>query len=351
MIFAGNERRKPLGMAEVSLTFANDDGGLRIDANEVQLTRRAYRAGESEFFINRQSVRLRDVVELLMGTGLGHGSYAIVSQGQIDAILAAKPSDRRALFEETAGINRFLAKKNESLRRLEQTEQNGIRTSDLLRELEARLPDLETQVRRARRYRKASARARDLEVLSYLRSGASRREERARLQTELEGLHAAVTVAAAQAAAAESDLARIRTDLYARERALEAQRAEATVARASLAELEAERAAMGARREALEAQSSQFTGDRARADDERRTLRATIERLEGELEPRQAELEGARGRDGVAQEAVALARVGLDGVFAALREMEAAAAVAAATEAERRAQVAALRSTYERART
>jgi chromosome segregation protein len=150
VIFAGNERRKALGMAEVSLTFSNDDGRLRIDASEVQVTRRAYRAGESEFFINRQSVRLRDVVELLMGTGLGPGSYAIVSQGQIDAILAAKPADRRGLFEETAGINRFLAKKNESLRRLEQTEQNGIRTSDLLRELEARLPELETQARRAR---------------------------------------------------------------------------------------------------------------------------------------------------------------------------------------------------------
>jgi chromosome segregation protein len=348
VIFAGNERRKALGMAEVSLTFSNDDGRLRIDASEVQVTRRAYRAGESEFFINRQSVRLRDVVELLMGTGLGPGSYAIVSQGQIDAILAAKPADRRGLFEETAGINRFLAKKNESLRRLEQTEQNGIRTSDLLRELEARLPELETQARRARRYRKASARARDLEVLAYLRSGASRRAERASLQGELERLHAAVTAAVTSATAAETDLARIRTDLYARERALETQRAEATLARASLAELEAERAAMGARREALESQSSQFTGDRARADDERRTLLATVERLESELGPRQAELEAARARDGVAQDAVARARAGLDGVFAELREMEAAAAAHAATEAERRAQVAALRSTYER---
>ena len=165
-------------MTEVSLTFANDDGKLQVDANEVEITRRAYRAGESEFFVNRRSVRLRDVLELLMGTGLGPGSYAIVSQGQIDAILAAKPSDRRGVFEETAGINKFLARKNESLRRLEQTEQNGIRTSDLLREIEARIPELETQARRARRYRKASARARDLEVLAYLRATAARREER-----------------------------------------------------------------------------------------------------------------------------------------------------------------------------
>ncbi len=348
VIFAGNERRKPLGMAEVSLTFANDDGGLRIDANEVQLTRRAYRAGESEFFINRQSVRLRDVIELLMGTGLGPGSYAIVSQGQIDAILAAKPSDRRALFEETAGINKFLARKNESLRRLEQTEQNGIRTSDLRAEIEARIPELETQARRARRYRKVSARARDLEVLAYLRATSSRRAERDRLQAELERRNVERTGAAARAAAAEAGLATMRTELYARERALEARRVEATQARALLAELEAERAALDARREALESQSSQFTGDRARADEERRELRAAAERLERELGPHQSELEHARARDAVAQEAVARARAGLDGVFAELREMEAAAAAAAATEAERRARVAALRATYER---
>ena len=173
VIFAGNERRKPLGMAEVALTFDNSDGAMKLDASEVQITRRAYRAGDSEFYINRQSVRLRDVIELLMGTGLGPGSYAIVSQGQIDAILAAKPSERRSLFEETAGINKFLSRKNESLRRLEQTEANGIRVNDLLQEISARIPELETQARRARRFRKASARLRDLEILSYLR--ASRR--------------------------------------------------------------------------------------------------------------------------------------------------------------------------------
>src|SRR5579884_3480193 len=96
VIFAGNNARKPLGMAEVSLTFDNHDHQLPLGFNEVQITRRAYRAGESEFYINREQVRLRDVHELLMGTGLGPGSYAIVSQGQIDAILSSKPTERRA---------------------------------------------------------------------------------------------------------------------------------------------------------------------------------------------------------------------------------------------------------------
>ena len=119
VIFAGNTGRKPLGMAEVTLTFDNDDHALPLDFAQVQITRRAYRAGDSEYFINRNHVRLRDVVELLMGTGLGPGSYAIVSQGQIDAILSSKPTERRSLFEETAGIAKFLARKAEAMRRLD----------------------------------------------------------------------------------------------------------------------------------------------------------------------------------------------------------------------------------------
>jgi len=348
VIFAGNERRKPLGMAEVALTFENSDGAMKIDAREVQITRRTYRAGESEFFINRQSVRLRDVVELLMGTGLGPGSYAIVSQGQIDAILAAKPADRRSLFEETAGISKFLARKNESLRRLEQTEANGIRTSDLLQEITARVPELETQARRAKRFRKASARLRDLEILSYLRASASRRTERAALRAKLEALEVARTGAAARAATIDADLATSRTRMLARERALETLRAEATQARAALAELESGRAAMNARRDALVAQSSQITDDRERADAEQAELHATIAALEAEARPRIAGLERHREREGFAQEALSVARAALDRIFAALREAEAAAAAVATSDAERRASLTATRADYER---
>ncbi len=348
VIFAGNERRKPLGMAEVVLTFDNSDGALKLDASEVQITRRAYRAGESEFFLNRQSVRLRDVIELLMGTGLGQGSYAIVSQGQIDAILAAKPADRRSLFEETAGINRFLARKNESLRRLEQTEANGIRVNDLIAEIVARVPELETQARRARRFRKGSARLRDLEILSYLRAGAQRRAERQTLQAELERLEVTRVAAAAKAATLDADLATLRADLYARERGLETLRVEGTQARAELAELEAQLAAAGARREALEAQSSQITGDRERAESEQHELRLTVAALEAEIAPKAAELERERVREKLAQDALAGARAALEQIFGALREVEAAAAADAASEAERRAQLAATQSDYER---
>jgi chromosome segregation protein len=348
VIFAGNERRKPLGMVEVTLTFDNADRALRFDAEEVAFTRRAYRAGESEFYINRQPVRLRDIVELLMGTGLGPGSYAIVSQGQVDAILSAKPTERRGLFEEAAGINKFLARKAESLRRLEGTEQNGIRLNDLLAEIGARVPELETQARRARRHRKASARLRDLEILSYVRSSASRRTERGKLGGELERLEVERAGAAARAAALDAELTALRTTVYGRERALETLRDDATRARAELAELEAQFAAAAARREALEAQTSLVGEDRERAEAEQRALRTTLAGLERDLAPRTAELQDRRERERAAQEALTVARAALDRIFTALREVEAAAAAAATSEAERRAQLAATQADYER---
>src|SRR5579875_576506 len=250
VIFAGNATRKPLGMAEVSVTFDNGDRQLPLDFNEVQITRRAYRAGESEYFINRNAVRLRDIVDLLSGTGLGHGSYAIVSQGQIDAILSSKPTERRGLFEETAGIGRFLARKAEALRRLEQTEQNAIRVSDLIAELERRIPELDNQVRRARRFRRVSERVRELEILSYLRASATRRAERERVRAQLDEIDARKTEAAARAATLGAQLAQTRYELYRRELELEEQRAAAQTARSELAKLESDAAAALARRRA-----------------------------------------------------------------------------------------------------
>ncbi len=348
VIFIGNDRRKPLGMAEVAISFDNSDGALRIDALEVQITRRAYRAGESEFFINRQAVRLRDIIDLLMGTGLGPGSYSMVSQGQIDAILSSKPTERRSLFEETSGISKFLARKAESLRRLEQTEINGIRINDLLIEIRARIPELETQARRARRFRRASARLRDLEILSYLRASASRRAERERLQADLERLEAERGAAAGKAAAIEAELSALRGRLLELERRLDGLHAESQQTRSELAELEAQRAALGARREALEAQSSQITGDRVRAEAEQAELRATLAGLETEIAPRNATLEAQRERERHAQGALAAARAALDRIFTALRQVEASAAAHAASEAERRAQLQATQSEYER---
>ncbi len=348
VIFAGNDKRKPLGLAEVSMTFDNSDRRLATDYSEVEITRRAYRAGESEYFINRNQVRLRDIVELLMGTGLGPGSYSIVSQGQIDQILTSKPTERRALFEETAGINKFLARKNESMRRLEQTEQNAIRINDLIAELERRIPELETQVRRAKRYRKVQARVRDLEILSYMRASESRRGERETLRAELEKNEELRSAAAAKAAQLGANLAELRTRAYQHELQLEEIRGEAQSKRTELARIEADYAAALARREALEAQSTQTSEDAARVQAERESLAETIASLEERITPLAQELEGARERELAAQTALAQARKQLDAIFTRLREVEASAAQVAARKAERRVQGENLRAEAER---
>ncbi len=348
VIFAGNENRKPLGLAEVSILFDNSDGRLPIEFNEVEITRRAYRAGESEYFINRSQVRLRDIIDLLMGTGLGPGSYAIVSQGQIDAILTSKPTERRALFEETAGINKFLARKHESMRRLEQTEQNAIRISDLIAELERRIPELETQVRRAKRYRKVSARVRDLEILGYMRASASRRAERETLRAELERNEEQRSLAAAKAASFGASLAEVRTRAYRQELQLEELRSQAQSRRAELARIEAAYAAALARREALERQSTQTSEDVARVAQERESLTVTIAGLEERLAPLLGEIERARESELEAQTALSQTRAQLDAIFTELREVEAAAAEVAAKKAERRVVAENLRTEAER---
>ena len=348
VIFAGNEQRKPLGMAEVSIIFDNADRALPIEYAEVELTRRAYRAGESEYFINRTPVRLRDIVDLLMGTGLGPGSYAIVSQGQIDAILTSKPTERRALFEETAGIGKFLARKAESLRRLERTEQNGIRLTDLISELQRRIPELETQVRRAKRYRRVNARVRDLEILGYLRASASRRSESTALREGLQPTEERRDAAAARASAHAAELAATRTSLYRCELRLEELRGNVARQRSELASMEAQYAAVLARREALERQSTQTSADAARSEQERASLSSTIVELEAQIAPLAREIELARERDNAALKRLAQSREQLDAVYGELRRIEAAAGELAAEMAARLANAQNLRAEAER---
>jgi chromosome segregation protein len=344
VIFAGNRSRKPLGMAEVSLTFDNRDRSLPIDFEEVQITRRAYRAGESEFFINRAAVRLRDVVEMLMGTGLGPGSYAIVSQGQIDAILSSKPTERRALFEETAGIGKFLARKAESMRRLDATEQNAIRVNDLIAELERRVPELDNQVRRAKRYRRVTARVRDLEILSYLRASSSRREERERVAADAARNEAVQAGAAARAATLGAEAETLRSQLYTLELQREERRVEAQRAREVTSRIEADLAAATARRDALDAQSHASVADRDRVESERERLRTRIAELSEQLDPLTDRAEDIRTREVAATRAVAEARGALDTIYADLRGVEAIVAERAASEAERRARLASTQS-------
>src|SRR5262245_51688312 len=159
VIFNGTDGRKPLGMAEVSLTIGDVDeehliaAGVEMGFNEVTITRRVFRDGGSEYFINKTACRLKDIQQLFMGTGVGRTSYSVMAQGNITQLLSSKPEDRRMVFEEAAGITKFKAQKKESLRKLEYTDQNLLRVSDLIREVKRQIGSLQRQAGKARRYK------------------------------------------------------------------------------------------------------------------------------------------------------------------------------------------------------
>ena len=214
VIFAGNNRRRSLGMSEVTLTFDNSDGALPTPFGEIAVTRRVYRNGEGEYFLNKSQVRLRDIMDLLLGTGLGPDASAIISQGEIDGILSAKPIARREVFEEVAGTSKYQARKHEAQRRLEQTDANALRVNDLLVELDRQVPAIEQQVRRAKRHQKVVQRLRDLEILSFVRNTHSRREERAGLSEALREQEIERAAVDAQRATLEARLAKARHEEY-----------------------------------------------------------------------------------------------------------------------------------------
>jgi chromosome segregation protein len=152
IIFAGTLTRKPLSMAEITLVFDNSAGRLAIPFTEVAIKRRTFREGESEFFINKNKCRLKDIKDLLMDTGLGEGTYSIITQGRVDAILSSKGEERRAVFEEAAGINKYKTRKEAAEKKLIAAEQNLLRISDLKIEINEQLLTLEEQARKAREY-------------------------------------------------------------------------------------------------------------------------------------------------------------------------------------------------------
>ncbi len=152
VIFTGTAMRRPQGFAQVSLTIDNSDHALPVEYNEVTVARRYYRSGESEYYINKQQVRLKDVNELFLDTGLGKDGYSIIGQGKIAEILSPKSDDRRSVIEEVAGISKYRYRKNEAARKLQSTEDNLLRLNDILGELTERLPVLENQSKKAKQY-------------------------------------------------------------------------------------------------------------------------------------------------------------------------------------------------------
>ncbi len=168
VIFSGTENRKPLSYASVAITLDNSDHQLQIDFEEVTVTRKLYRSGESEYLINGSSCRLKDVNELFYDTGIGKEGYSIIGQGQIDRILSGKPEERRELFDEAAGIVKFKRRKNMSVKKLEEERQNLLRVNDILAELEKQVGPLERQAETAREYLKKKEQLKTYDINMFL---------------------------------------------------------------------------------------------------------------------------------------------------------------------------------------
>lgn len=183
VIFAGTESRKPLGFAEVSILIDNADGRLPVEYTEVQVTRRVFRSGESEYRINGTPCRLKDVQELFMDTGVGREGYSIVGQGRIDEILSAKGEERRRIFEEAAGIVKYKTRKNEAAGKLEKEQQNLVRVNDIIQELEGQLAPLEEQSEKAKQYLRLKEGLKGAEAAAFCRD-AERIESQLRKLSE-----------------------------------------------------------------------------------------------------------------------------------------------------------------------
>src|SRR5881409_4349269 len=216
VIFNGTDGRKPLGMAEVSLTIGGVDAenlhaaGVEMAYNEVTITRRVFRDGGSEYFINKTPCRLKDIQQLFMGTGVGRSSYSIMAQGNITQILSSKPEERRMIFEEAAGITKFKAQKREALRKLEYTEQNLLRVGDLIREVKRQIGSLQRQAGKARRCKQLMVELQHLDTQLARHQFDVLQSEIAERQSTVEKLRAEIEVCSENVLRAENEIAQLR---------------------------------------------------------------------------------------------------------------------------------------------
>ncbi|MFQ3593157.1 MAG: chromosome segregation protein SMC [Gemmataceae bacterium] len=317
VIFGGTDSRKPLAMAEVTLTFSECETALGTEYHDVAITRRVFRDGAGEFEINKTPCRLRDIHQLFMDTGIGRSAYSIMEQGKIDLILSSKPEDRRAVFEEAAGITRFKSQRREALRKLEATEANLLRVSDIIKEVRRQLGSLQRQAAKARRFREVFDRLRLLDTnlarldFAELQSSLRQGEEKVRqLELEFGTVESGVENREAEVRQARIDLDNCDLTLQGLES--RRQRAENTIAQSESNIRNArERIAE------MEARIERNRLERAAAEEKLRTL-------EDQITAASAELSDLAAREAAARQSVAESQAAHDtarlGVGTALRE-------------------------------
>jgi chromosome segregation protein len=250
VIFSGTETRPPLGMAEVSLTFGDCEKELGTAYNEVTITRRVFRDGAGEYELNKTACRLRDIQSMFMDTGIGRSAYSIMEQGKIDSILSSRPEDRRAIFEEAAGITKFKSQKREALRKLENTEANLVRLADIIREVKRQIGSLQRQAGKARRYQAAFDELAKLETKFARHQFDLYSADIAKLQVEVDG--------------AREKQEQLDAGVLAQEEKVAAARAEFTVVEAEVQRVRDEQSAV---RNAIERAEQRAANNRARVEE------------------------------------------------------------------------------------
>ncbi|MGM0489456.1 MAG: chromosome segregation protein SMC [Planctomycetota bacterium] len=298
--------RKMLNTAEATIIFDNSGGHLGIDAPEVHITRRVYRSGEGEYLINGQGCRLKDVRDLFRGTGVGTDAYSLIEQGKVDRVLRASPRDRRAIFEEAAGISRFKAKKVEAQRRLERVEQNLLRLSDIVEEVGSRFRSVQSQAAKARKYREYSDRLQQLRTriaMTQWRELADKLKhselDLQRLGDQVDRLTAELTAEEARGLELDTEIDSAAVSIHEWERLASRKREKITALNSAADHQQSRLTDLEAEASRYRSQLLAMTG---RADD----VRARVERTRAEVSA--AELERERVAGQLAEQEAAVAR-------------------------------------------
>lgn len=222
IIFSGTEKRKPLGYAEVTITFDNSDGTIPVDYQEVAITRRMFRSGESEYYLNKHSCRLKDIRELFMDTGIGKDGYSIIGQGRIDEILSSRPEDRRNIFEEAAGIVKYKVKKSEAEKKLEITDDNLVRIKDIIAELKSQYDSLKDQSEKATYFLELSNRVKEIEVNLLVRKVNELKDELEIIEDEKKKVQEQINQAITEKKQVEDRLNSIKVEIEDKDSKIEA---------------------------------------------------------------------------------------------------------------------------------
>ena len=213
VIFSGTQGRKSLSYCEVSLYFDNSTRMFSLDYNEIIITRKLFRSGESEYYINKQPARLRDIVELLHECGIGKEGYTIIGQGKVEEIMSAKPEDRRMIFEEATGIAKFKIRKNESERKLERTHENLVRYIDILTEIENQLGPLERQAEKAKEFNELSEQLKLHELNTYIAKVDGVESAKDKINTRIKGVEEQLALRNAELSSAQAEYDKIFSDI------------------------------------------------------------------------------------------------------------------------------------------